>query len=86
MLIGHCTIKVQIICEIGCKSSNTLLSQKNTKRVHRTALIITTIYTSVEAQRRLIIQALAHWEEYTCVRFVKKTTERDYILIWPDYG
>ncbi|XP_064384783.1 multiple epidermal growth factor-like domains protein 6 [Halichondria panicea] len=39
-----------------------------------------------EKQQRVVTEALAHWEEHTCVRFMKRTTEDNYIFIYPGPG
>ena len=36
--------------------------------------------------RVLVLQAMDEWEQHTCVKFVPRNRERDYIIITPRDG
>ena len=42
-------------------------------------------HTGPEA-RRLVESAMDHWMNYTCIKFVERTTEKDYILFVESIG
>ena len=52
------------------------------------AVVYTLLYffQYTEKERTVILNAMDHWENNTCIRFVPRTTERDYISIYPGSG
>ena len=40
----------------------------------------------LESENRIIIKAMDHWENDTCIRFVPRTTQRDYVSFFPGWG
>lgn len=41
---------------------------------------------SAESERKVVLSAMAHWENHTCIRFVNRTNQRDYITVFPGSG
>ena len=41
---------------------------------------------STENEAKVIRCAMAHWENHTCIRFVPRTNQRDYISVYPGSG
>ena len=43
-------------------------------------------FVRVDAERRLVLEAMKHWEDHTCIRFQQRTTQRVYVNIFPGSG
>ena len=37
-------------------------------------------------EREVVLQGMRHWEDNTCIRFVPRTTETDYLNIFAGDG
>ena len=61
---------------------------QNSKVLIHSAVVYTQLYffQYTEKERTVLLNAMDHWENYTCIRFVPRTTERDYISIYPGPG
>ena len=44
------------------------------------------IIISAASEVKTIIKAMDHWEDHTCIRFIPRTTERDYVSFFPGGG
>ena len=49
-------------------------------------VVLTLLNISAEREIKVLIQAMDHWETHTCIRFVPRTNERDYVSIYPGGG
>lgn len=83
LLFGDINLPKTFMFETGIKKKNGIHSDQN---VWPKGIIPYEIDKRLEPYSRLILQALSHYEQNTCLKFKQRSGERDYISFISDSG